>query len=173
MPKQRFAVLLGGVSDEREISFQSGIMVIRALLASGHGVRPWLVEADGAFTLGRELEGETAADQLATQRGFAADALDLARRGTALETAQELRAWQPDCVFIALHGPGGEDGAIQGFLQWAGLPYTGCDVAASALGMNKVAWKALVTTCGLPTAPWTVLTAHEWNHERQSALDTG
>jgi len=53
---------------------------------------------------------------------------------------------RPDVVFIALHGPGGEDGTVQGFLEVLGIPYTGSGVLASALAMDKVRYKALMST---------------------------
>ena len=56
-----------------------------------------------------------------------------------------------DRAFIALHGPGGEDGVIQGALETIGLPYTGSGVAASALGMDKYRCKLLWRALGLPT----------------------
>ncbi|MEJ2602356.1 MAG: D-alanine--D-alanine ligase [Gammaproteobacteria bacterium] len=59
-----------------------------------------------------------------------------------------------DRVWIALHGPGGEDGTVQGALDWAGIPYTGSGVLASALAMDKVRSKILFAATGLATPPW-------------------
>ena len=60
-------------------------------------------------------------------------------------------------VFIALHGRFGEDGTVQGVLEWLGIPYTGSGVLASALAMDKVRTKRLWAAEGLPTAPHVVL----------------
>ena len=60
-------------------------------------------------------------------------------------------------VFIALHGGFGEDGTVQGVLEWLGIPYTGSGVLASALAMDKVRTKRLWAAEGLPTAPYEVL----------------
>jgi len=60
-------------------------------------------------------------------------------------------------VFIALHGGFGEDGTVQGVLEWLGIPYTGSGVLASALAMDKVRTKRLWAAEGLPTAPYAVL----------------
>ena len=60
-------------------------------------------------------------------------------------------------VFIALHGRFGEDGTVQGVLEWLGIPYTGSGVLASALAMDKVRTKRLWAAEGLPTAPYEVL----------------
>jgi D-alanine-D-alanine ligase len=59
---------------------------------------------------------------------------------------------KPDAVFNALHGRFGEDGAIQGVLDWMGIPYTHSGVRASALAMDKIAAKAIFTAAGLPVA---------------------
>jgi D-alanine-D-alanine ligase len=62
-----------------------------------------------------------------------------------------------DRVFIALHGRFGEDGTLQGVLEWLGIPYTGSGVLASALAMDKLRTKRLWAAEGLPTAPYEVL----------------
>jgi D-alanine-D-alanine ligase len=61
-------------------------------------------------------------------------------------------------VFIALHGRFGEDGTLQGILEWLGIPYTGSGVLASALAMDKVRTKRIWSAERLPTAPYAVLT---------------
>jgi D-alanine-D-alanine ligase len=65
-----------------------------------------------------------------------------------------VRAFAPDVVFVALHGPGGEDGTIQGVLEWLKLPYTGSDVRGCALSIDKHVTKKLLAAEGLPTASW-------------------
>ena len=64
-----------------------------------------------------------------------------------------------DRVFNVLHGRGGEDGVLQGMLQWLDIPQTGSGILASALGMDKVRTKQLWQGCGLATAPFSLLTA--------------
>jgi D-alanine-D-alanine ligase len=70
-----------------------------------------------------------------------------------------LRELRPDVVFIALHGPGGEDGTVQELLEILELPYTGPGVAACALCMDKVAAKHEMRTAGLPTPDWAAFNA--------------
>jgi D-alanine-D-alanine ligase len=69
---------------------------------------------------------------------------------------EALREIAPDVVFNALHGPGGEDGTIQGILEWLRVPYTGSGVAACALAMDKHLTKKLLAAEGLPTPAWDV-----------------
>ena len=65
-----------------------------------------------------------------------------------------VREIAPDVVFNALHGTGGEDGCIQGILEWLGLPYTGSDVTSCALAMDKHLTKKLLVSEGFPTPAW-------------------
>jgi D-alanine-D-alanine ligase len=69
----------------------------------------------------------------------------------------ELLARKFDRVFIALHGPGGEDGTVQGALEFLGLPYTGSGVMGSAIGMDKLRTKRLAQAVGIPTTEYMVL----------------
>jgi len=87
------------------------------------------------------------------QRGVDAHGID-AQRETIL---QELARGQFDRVFIVLHGPGGEDGVIQGALEILGLPYTGSGVMASALAMDKWRTKQLLEGVNLPTPKYMLL----------------
>ena len=87
-----------------------------------------------------------------TARGVDAVAWDPAERGIEGLHEQGIdRAW------IALHGTGGEDGAIQGALQWLQIPYTGSGVMASALAMDKERSKRLFETAGIPTPAWEIV----------------
>jgi len=67
---------------------------------------------------------------------------------------EALRELEPDVVFNALHGKGGEDGQLQGILDWMGLAYTGSDLAGCALAMDKHNTKKLLAAEGLPTPAW-------------------
>ncbi|RKQ39919.1 D-alanine--D-alanine ligase [Enterobacter sp. R1(2018)] len=73
----------------------------------------------------------------------------------------DLKAQGFDKVFIALHGRGGEDGTLQGLLEFLGLPYTGSGVMASAITMDKLRTKLLWQGANLPVAPWVALTRRD------------
>lgn len=110
----KVAVLMGGISAEREVSLSSGRECAAALREAGYNV----VEVDA----GRDLPARLA------------------------EIA-------PDVAFNALHGRWGEDGCVQGLLEWMGLPYTHSGVLASALAMDKIRTKEIYAAAGLPVAP--------------------
>src|SRR5690554_1399334 len=76
----------------------------------------------------------------------------------AKQPLTELLAQQFDRAFIVLHGRGGEDGTIQGALQYLGIPYTGSGVLGCALAMDKVRTKQVWQAAGLPVAPSAVIT---------------
>jgi D-alanine-D-alanine ligase len=81
--------------------------------------------------------------------GYDAQALDYDER-----FLDALRALKPDLVFIALHGPGGEDGHVQALLEYLSIPYTGSGLEAAALSMDKHLTKKLLAAEGLPTPVW-------------------
>ncbi|QDA58993.1 D-alanine--D-alanine ligase family protein [Hymenobacter jejuensis] len=68
-----------------------------------------------------------------------------------------------DFAFLALHGPGGEDGAIQGLLEWYGIPYSGSGILPSAFGIDKIAQKNLLKALHRPTPDFRIITAEEWD----------
>lgn len=106
----------------------------------------------GGTSAEREISLRSGAECLAAlqAKGVDAEAFDPAGRDLA-----EIRAY--DRAFIALHGPGGEDGAMQGALEALGVPYTGSGVLGSALGMDKLRSKQIWRAIGLPTPAWWVL----------------
>jgi D-alanine-D-alanine ligase len=85
------------------------------------------------------------------------------------DALQSLRAQTPTpIVFIALHGPFGEDGVIQALCESANLTYTGAGVAASAVGMDKALFKRLARALGMPVLPWVDVNAVEWSADPQA-----
>jgi D-alanine-D-alanine ligase len=95
------------------------------------------------------IESGTCVMRALTALGHEARSLDF--DGRFVDAIREIK---PDVVFNALHGRGGEDGTIQGVLEWMGIPYTGSGVAACALAMDKHLTKKLLAAEGLPTPPW-------------------
>ena len=93
------------------------------------------------------------------QAGFEVTPIDVGADLGAVIAA--LQAARPDAVFNALHGRFGEDGCIQGVLDWLGLPYTHSGLRASALAMDKAAAKAAFAAAGLPVAPSRIVSPEE------------
>ena len=121
--------------------------------------RPLLTRAHiGVLMGGQSAEREVslrtgaAVHRSLVRRGYDAVAVDV---GPTL--FQDLREQKIAVAFLALHGPGGEDGAIQGFLETLGIPYTGSGVQASAIGMHKVTTKTLLAVADIPVPAGTVV----------------
>lgn len=112
----------------------------------------------GGHSSEREVSLDTGAAVLAALqgRGVDAHAWDPAERSMS-----EFIDAGFDRVWIALHGPGGEDGALQGLLQWLDTPYTGSGVKASAIAMDKVRSKHLFRAAGIPTPDYAVVKSCE------------
>lgn len=108
----------------------------------------------GGFSSEREVSLNSGAAIVAAlqSKGIDAHVFDPAR--TALT---ELKAQGFDVAFNTLHGSYGEDGTVQGALEALGIPYSGCGVLASALGMDKYRCKLLWQALGLPVPPFAVL----------------
>lgn len=121
----------------------------------GYQVDPELLKAFGRVAV--FMGGDSAEREVSLKSGQAVlsallsagvDAYPVDVRGCLLKTVEDP---QFDRVFIALHGRGGEDGTIQAILSQAGIPYTGSDLLASALAMDKLRTKYVFEGCGLPT----------------------
>jgi D-alanine-D-alanine ligase len=161
---RQVAVLLGGPSAEHDVSLVSGRAVAHALAARGWQVEGWLIDLAGgwwrlpAAALDRELPA-TAYDRPAE---LGAEGPHSAAAGLDLLSG----ATPQSIVFIALHGPFGEDGTVQALCESAGLAYTGSAVAASAVGMDKSLFKRLVQALGMPVVPWSEVQAVDWLADR-------
>ena len=134
-------VLLGGPSAEHDVSVVSGTAIAESLAAAGLDVRQVLIDLDGSWwwlPAGHRREDRAAS---AYDDPAALEAEGPVTLGAALDRLTE--ADPAPVVFIALHGPFGEDGTVQALLEAAGLAYTGAGVLASALGMDKVVQKRI------------------------------
>ena len=108
----------------------------------------------GGLSSEREISLMSGSEVLAALRNLGADVTAIDVQDNLIEQLLEHRI---ERAFIALHGPGGEDGTVQGALQYLGIPYTGSGVMASALAMDKLRCKQLWRGMGLPTADFAVL----------------
>ncbi|MGQ0722710.1 MAG: D-alanine--D-alanine ligase [Candidatus Eiseniibacteriota bacterium] len=149
--KRRIAVLMGGESNERDVSRVTGTEVAKALAERGHEVS-LLDTARGAVALGR-------GDRPAIGRTPPSESTSRALAATGPQGITTLAGSlsDVDCVFIALHGGWGEDGTVQALFELAGIAYTGSGVLGSALAMDKDRAKRVFRASGVPTADWLML----------------
>jgi D-alanine-D-alanine ligase len=122
------------------------------------------IEAAAQFGRVAVLLGGTSSEREVSLISGKAVLAGLVRRGLdvigfdpAERALTDLLTLKIDRVWIALHGPGGEDGTVQGALEFLGIPYTGSGVMGSAIGMDKLRSKRLCQAVGVPTSPFVVL----------------
>ena len=161
-------VLFGGPSAEHDVSIVSGSAIAAALRSASLDVRLVLIDLAGGWWW-------LPTDHVRGDREPAAydDPIALGADGPlAIGTALDRLAAgdRPPVVFIALHGPFGEDGVVQGLFEAVNVPYTGAGVAASALGMDKALFKRLARGLGLPVVEWREVTAIRWQTDRDGVL---
>ena len=142
------AVLMGGLSPERNISMLSGRAVVAALRERGHTVSAF----DPAKGAGAALSDEDLA--AATNAPVSVDELAALRKESLMEFIQSGLLDGVDVAVVMLHGHYGEDGYIQSLLELKGIPYTGSEMLASAIAMDKGLAKMLFQVSGIPTAYW-------------------
>ncbi len=171
--RTRVAVLFGGPSAEHEVSCASALGVVRALTGDTYAPVAIGITRDGGFRLVPDDLLAKLRDQPPTARAID-DRLEVAGAEVELRAAAtrgravvcpagsaEVLA-EVDVVFPVLHGPYGEDGVIQGVLEAIGVPYVGCGIAASAVGMDKVAMKRAFIADGVPVTPHVWLDVAQW-----------
>jgi D-alanine-D-alanine ligase len=130
----RVAVLCGGRSSEHDVSLRSGEAVARGLEQAGHEALTVTIARDGGWSF----------------------------RGAPVELTPAAGLFGADAAFPALHGPFGEDGSVQGVLEWLDLPYVGSDVLASAVCMDKLTLKRLFARAGLPQVEFAAVGEQGW-----------
>ena len=161
-------VLFGGPSAEHDVSIVSGTAIADALAARGIDVRSVFIDLDRRWWWLPVDHSRDGTPPAAYDDPGSLGAEGPLSAGTALD---RLAAADPaPVVFIALHGPFGEDGTVQGLFEAAGVAYTGAGVAASAIGMDKAIFKRLVRGLGLPVATWREVTAARWASGRDGVL---
>lgn len=174
MKKLSVCVLFGGISPEHEVSLRSAESVLNHLDPEKYNIFPlgitkegdWILFAGTDYSL---LPSEQWQDYPGNRRAAISPV-----RG------QGLLSFEGDCVvreridvvFPVLHGENGEDGAMQGLLQMAGIPYVGPHVAASAVAMDKTLTKLVADNAGIPQAAWQLVRNHELENHMDSVLDS-
>ena len=142
MRKINVAVLMGGRTAEHEVSLNTGKVIVNAIDKNKYNVKPIVITKTGKWLVPKGYLAQSNFTQLDAHKF---DIVPITT-GNALDRAVEEKI---DVVFIAMHGPMGEDGTVQGLLELADLPYTGSNVLSSSLAMNKVMSRRMFEYVGL------------------------
>jgi D-alanine-D-alanine ligase len=149
----KVVVLAGGRSSEHPVSLESARSVLEGLEAGGHSCLPVLIDGEGVWRAEDPRNG------------------NVSHRGEPLQLVPGRGLLDADVVFPVLHGPFGEDGTVQGLLECVGVPYVGAGVLASALCMDKLAFKRLMEQAGMPQVRYLGLSEAEWREQREAVLE--
>jgi D-alanine-D-alanine ligase len=148
-------LLFGGRSAEHEVSILSARSVANAAPKDRIIFTPMCIARDGRF-VAPERSARILAGEDKSVTGDADFSFEVWSRFAVF-----------DIIFPLIHGTGGEDGSLQGYLELLGLPYVGSGVTASAVAMDKVHMKQAFASAKLPMVDYVPLYEHEWKHERE------
>ena len=173
MRKLSVCVLFGGISPEHEVSLRSAESVLNNMDPQKYNIFPVGITMSGDWI----LFGGT--DYSMLPAGTWQEHPNNRRATISPVRGQGLLTFEGDCVvremidvvFPVLHGENGEDGAMQGLLQMAGIPYVGPHVSASAVAMDKTLTKLVVDNAGVTQAAWKLVRASELHNHMDSVLD--
>lgn len=147
MSKQSLVLLYGGRSAEREVSVLSAESVMRAINYDKFFVKTYFISQVGDFYKTQELSQKP-------------DDNEKLMTNQSIEQSQLIKASdiyeENAVVFPVLHGPMGEDGSIQGFLEVLKMPYVGTNILSSSVAMDKITTKHVLASAGIPQVAFTV-----------------
>ncbi len=174
MKKLSVCILFGGISPEHEVSLRSAESVLNNIDKEKYNVFPVGITKKGDWIL------FTGSDYSMLPSGEWEQFEGNRRAAISPVRGQGLLSFEGDCVvrehidvvFPVLHGENGEDGAMQGLLQLAGIPYVGPHVAASAVSMDKTLTKLVMDQAKIPQAAWHLVRASELENRMDRVLDT-
>ena len=173
MNRINVCVLFGGMSPEHEVSLRSAEAVLNNMDPEKYNIFPVGITKEGKWILFTGKDYSQLVDgSWINHEGNCAVAISPIR-GQGLLRFEEDRVMQAriDVVFPALHGENGEDGAVQGLLQLAGIPYVGPHISASAVSMDKTLTKLVMDDAKIPQAAWKLVRSSELKLRMESVLD--
>jgi D-alanine-D-alanine ligase len=168
MEKLRVGLIFGGRSVEHEVSIASATSIQRALDPARYEVTLVAIDHDGRWHRGSPAlppEASVRGELVNLPAAPGSHALVPAASGGRGPTSDL------DVIFPIVHGRGGEDGALQGLLELAGIPYVGSGVLGSALQMDKEVSKRLLRAGGVPVAPWVLVREVELRRAPRAAAE--
>lgn len=165
--KTKLGLLYGGKSAEHQVSLRTALAVIQALDYEKFEIYPIYITETGEWIKGSQLESVVqSVDQLKFEKTNSQLGEQLSSTLFQTEDGKAL-----DVVFPLLHGPNGEDGTVQGFLELLNLPYVGNGVLASSAGMDKVIMKNIFAQAGLDQVQYVSCIKSDWKQNKQEIYD--
>ena len=172
MKKINVCILFGGISPEHAVSLRSAQSVLNNIDQNQCTVFPVGITRQGQWYLfGGEDYAQLPAESWQEHPDNRPVAISPVRgQGLLIFEGETVRCQSIDVVFPVLHGENGEDGAMQGLLQMAGIPYVGPHVAASAVAMDKTLTKLVADHAGVPQAAWMLVRGCELDSAAETVI---
>lgn len=176
MPKKlNVGVIFGGRSGEHEVSIVSAESVIKALNPEKYEIIPIGITKDGQWFAGpkameylkegvKKLPFKSLLSPDPEERGL----INIGEGSRSLIENEDIK--KLDVIFPVVHGTFGEDGCLQGLLELANLPYVGCGVLGSALGLDKIIQKDLFVSAALPVVEYIWFLSHDWDKNQEEII---
>ncbi len=174
MKKMNVCILFGGISPEHEVSLRSAESVLNHIDHEKYNVLPVGITREGQWIFfGGQDYGMLPQGTWASHPDNRSAAISPVRgQGLLTFEGDSVVRLQIVVVFPVLHGENGEDGAMQGLMQMAGIPYVGPHVASSAVAMDKTLTKLVVDHAGVPQAAWQLVRSSDLDNRMENTLDT-
>ncbi len=174
--KIRVGVFFGGKSVEHEVSVITGLQACAAMDQEKYETIPVYITKDDRFYIGEEIGRIESYRDLKALLSRSSRVIPVNDGGLKLlryplKKFGENELAQLDAVLPAVHGTNVEDGVLQGFLQTLGVPYAGCDVLSSAVGMDKYMMKTVFADNGIPVLPCAVTDVKQYTHAPETVIE--
>lgn len=175
--KVRVGVFFGGRSVEHEVSIISAIQAINAFDKNVYEIVPVYITRENEFFVGQDIGDISKYNNIKQLLSHSTRVLPVCENGRLLLLRQPQKKFgsnvcaELDVVFPIVHGTNVEDGALQGYLQTLRVPYTGCDVISSAIGMDKYVMKTVLQANNIPVLPAIRVRAKEYEEDSKKIED--
>jgi D-alanine-D-alanine ligase len=175
--KIKVGVFIGGKSVEHEVSIVTGLQVVHALDKEKYEAIPIYVTKTGLMYSGQDLfEVDNYKDtKKLLQNCQQVFIINNGNEHVIVKYPGSMFGSNIvssiDVAFLALHGTNGEDGTFQGYLNSIGLPYTGCDILSSAIGMDKIITKKVLKESGIPVLDYLWFNSSQWNYDNEKIIN--
>ena len=174
MKKLSVCILFGGMSPEHEVSLRSAESVLNNIDKEKYDIFPVGITKEGQWILygGSDYADLPSGNWLTHPANCPAAISPVRGQGLLRFEGEGIVCQGIDVVFPVLHGENGEDGAMQGLLQLAGIPYVGPHVSASAVSMDKTLTKLVADKAGVTQATWHLVRRSDLDTKLEQTLDT-
>ena len=173
MEKLNVCILFGGISPEHEVSLRSAESVLNNISKEKYNIFPVGITKEGQWILfgGQNYAALPDGSWLREPANCPAAISPVRGQGLLIFREQGVEYQSIDVAFPVLHGENGEDGAMQGLLKLAGIPYVGPHVAESAVAMDKTLTKLVADNAGVSQAAWVLVRSEELSSRMDAVLE--